>query len=81
MAANNEYQLVLMDIKMPLLNGIEATKIIKQRKPNLPIVIQSAYAMQTEREMAQLAGCDGYLTKPISKEDLMTMINKFAVHP
>jgi CheY-like chemotaxis protein len=57
--------LVLMDIKMPLLNGYEATKRIKTKRPNLPIIAQTAYAMISDKLEAENAGCDGYLSKPI----------------
>jgi PAS domain S-box-containing protein len=57
--------LVLMDIKMPLLNGYEATKRIKMIRPELPIIAQTAYAMISDKLDADKAGCDGYLSKPI----------------
>jgi len=57
--------LVLMDIKMPLLNGYEATRIIKKKRPELPIIAQTAYAMTADKLEAEKAGCDGYLSKPI----------------
>jgi PAS domain S-box-containing protein len=57
--------LVFMDIKMPLLNGYEATKIIKRKRPDLPIIAQTAYAMISDKLEAENAGCDGYLSKPI----------------
>jgi CheY-like chemotaxis protein len=57
--------LVLMDIKMPLLNGYEATKRIKAKRPDLPIIAQTAYAMISDKLEAENAGCDGYLSKPI----------------
>jgi CheY-like chemotaxis protein len=57
--------LVLMDIKMPLLNGYEATRRIKSKRPNLPIIAQTAYAMISDKLEAENAGCDGYLSKPI----------------
>ena len=57
--------LVFMDIKMPLLNGYEATKIIKKNRPELPIIAQTAYAMISDKLEADKAGCDGYLSKPI----------------
>jgi PAS domain S-box-containing protein len=57
--------LVLMDIKMPLLNGYEATKRIKKNRPELPIIAQTAYAMISDKLDADKAGCDGYLSKPI----------------
>jgi CheY-like chemotaxis protein len=57
--------LVLMDIKMPQLNGYEATRLIKNKRPELPIIAQTAYAMISDRMEAENAGCDGYLSKPI----------------
>lgn len=57
--------LVLMDIKMPNLNGYEATKRIKTMRPGLPVIAQTAYAMISDKLEADRAGCDGYLAKPI----------------
>jgi CheY-like chemotaxis protein len=57
--------LVLMDIKMPLLNGYEATRLIKNKRPELPIIAQTAYAMISDKMEAENAGYDGYLSKPI----------------
>ncbi len=57
--------LVLMDIKMPLLDGYTATRIIKKKRPELPIIAQTAYAMISDKKEADKAGCDGYLSKPI----------------
>jgi CheY-like chemotaxis protein len=57
--------LVLMDIKMPQLNGYEATRLIKNKRPELPIIAQTAYAMISDKMEAENAGCDGYLSKPI----------------
>lgn len=67
---------ILMDIKMPVMNGIEATKQIKAFRPDLPIIAQTAYAFQTEREQVIAAGCNDYLTKPISKQLLMHLLDK-----
>jgi PAS domain S-box-containing protein len=57
--------LILMDIKMPLLNGLQAARIIKEKYPELPIVTQTAYATLSEKLEAEKLGCNGYLTKPI----------------
>jgi PAS domain S-box-containing protein len=57
--------LVFMDIKMPILNGYEATRRIKAKRPDLPIIAQTAYAMISDKLEAENAGCDGYLSKPI----------------
>ena len=74
---NNEIDLVLMDLKMPIMNGFEATKKIKEFFPDLPIVAQTAYSTREEREQAFLAGCDDFISKPISEETLNKVIRKY----
>jgi PAS domain S-box-containing protein len=69
--------LVLMDIKMPIMDGCEATQRIKKIKPDLPVIAQTAYTMPEEKERALLAGCDNYITKPIDKKDLTAMILRY----
>ncbi|MBU8892109.1 MAG: transporter substrate-binding domain-containing protein [Bacteroidales bacterium] len=69
--------LVLMDIKMPGMNGLETTKEIKQFNPDIPIIIQTAYAMQNDEKISMEAGCDDYITKPIKKEKLFSIIAKW----
>jgi len=74
--SNPNIDLILMDIKMPIMTGHEAAKIIKEIKPNLPIVAQSAYALEHER--AKYEGIfDNYLTKPINENDLKQMVMKY----
>ena len=70
------FDLILMDVKMPVMNGYEATKIIKKYKSDIPIVIQTAYAMQNEKQKGYDAGCDEYLEKPIKQERLLRTISK-----
>ncbi len=72
-----EIDLVLMDIKMPKMDGLEATKIIKSFRKNLPIIAVTAFAMPKEREYILRSGCDEYLPKPFSREDILTLIQKF----
>jgi PAS domain S-box-containing protein len=69
--------LVLMDIKMPLLNGYEATKLIKAKKPDLPIIAQTAYAMLSDKIEAENAGCDGYLSKPIKISQINEILDNY----
>jgi PAS domain S-box-containing protein len=69
--------LVLMDIKMPLLNGYEATRIIKTKRPELPIIAQTAYAMVSDKLEADKAGCDGYLSKPIRINQLIELLKNY----
>jgi CheY-like chemotaxis protein len=66
-----DLNLVLMDINIPYINGYECTRIIKQERPDLPVVAQTAYAMSGEREFSREAGCDGYLSKPIKVKELL----------
>lgn len=69
--------LVLMDIYMPIMNGYEATRQIKQLRPTLPIIVQTAYAMAEDRKRAMEAGCDDFIAKPIGKEELLSKIERF----
>jgi two-component system, cell cycle response regulator DivK len=69
--------LILMDLQMPEMNGYEATKILKKKYPQLPIVAQTAFAMSDDREKALNAGCDDYLAKPIKSKDLIAVVSKF----
>lgn len=69
--------LVLMDLKMPMMDGVTATGIIKQQHPALPIVAVTANAFDTDREMALKAGCDDFLSKPVSSEVCLRMIEKY----
>ena len=70
-----EIDMVLMDIKMPLLNGYEAARQIKKRRPNLPIIAQSALTAPEELEKAIQAGCDRFIKKPINKGELLEVIH------
>lgn len=72
----SDIDLVLMDIHLPLMNGLEATRLIKKRLPNLPIVAQTAYALSDEKEACFEAGCDGYLAKPIRSSFLLPVIGE-----
>jgi signal transduction histidine kinase/CheY-like chemotaxis protein len=69
--------LVLMDIKMPVMDGYEATRLIKTIRPDLPVVVQTAYSTAEEKNVAVEAGCDDFITKPISEEILGTIIRRY----
>lgn len=75
---NNDINLVLMDLKMPKMNGIEATRIIKKLRPELPIIAQTAYAFSNERSAAIEAGCDEYITKPVSIDKLNDVLYRWS---
>lgn len=74
---NPSVRLVFMDIDLPIMNGYEATKAIKQLRPELPVVAQTAFAMSGEKERCLEAGCDEYLAKPIRKDDIIKVISIF----
>ena len=69
-----ETDLVLMDIKMPVMDGFTATRLIKQFRPNIPIIAQTAYAMQDDEERCLSEGCDAYLAKPIFQDALFAKL-------
>jgi len=73
-AAHPEIGVVLMDIKMPRMNGIDATKSIKASRPGLPVIATTAFALSSEREFILSAGFDNYLPKPFSQGDLISMV-------
>jgi CheY-like chemotaxis protein len=62
---------------MPKMDGHEATKRIKEFRPNLPIIAQTAYSTSEEKERAFLAGSDDFMAKPISKDALYLVISKY----
>lgn len=70
------YDLILMDIKMPVMDGLEATKKIKESHPDLPIIALTANAFDSDRQMAFDAGCNEFLSKPISSEVCLKTIAK-----
>ena len=78
-ASNREINMVLMDLKMPVMNGFDATKIIKQHRPELPIIAQTAYALSNDSQRSLEAGCDDYIAKPINKDVLLEKIKRLLV--
>ena len=77
MVAKGGFDLVLMDIKMPVMDGLEATKVIKEKHPDLPIIALTANAFDSDRQLALEAGCDDFLSKPVSSESCLKTIRKF----
>jgi PAS domain S-box-containing protein len=74
---NPNIDLVLMDIKMPIMDGLTATAIIKKLRPDLPVIAQTAFAVSGDYERIIAAGCDEYISKPILKDRLMSVIKKY----
>jgi PAS domain S-box-containing protein len=80
MAKNTKFDLILMDIQIPLLNGYEATRLIKSANPSTIIIAQTAHAMLDERTHCLDAGCDDYLAKPINRKELLSKIQLLFDH-
>jgi len=73
---NDDINLVLMDLKMPVMDGFEAVKLIKEIRPKLPIVAQTAFSSIEDKEKVFAAGFNDFLSKPINKEALLDVINR-----
>lgn len=74
---HSDIGLVFMDIKMPVMNGIEASEIIKSKRPDVVIIAQSAYTSEQDKNTALKAGCADFLSKPISQDALWKIIKSF----
>jgi len=72
-----DIDVILMDIQMPLMNGYEATKKIREFNKEVHIIAQTAYALGGDREKALQAGCNEYIPKPINKEHLLNLLGKY----
>jgi CheY-like chemotaxis protein len=75
--SNPTIDLILMDIKLPFINGLEATKEIRKTNSTIPIIAITAYAFSEDKEKAINAGCSDYLAKPIKSIELKNLISKF----
>lgn len=74
---DQQIDLILMDIRMPIMNGLEATGIIKSIRKEVPIIAQTAYAMDGDRIRSLEAGCDDYVSKPIDLKSFVELIAKY----
>ena len=77
LAVSEKPDLVLMDIKMPVMDGLEATRNIKAQCPDLPIIALTANAFDSDRQLALEAGCDNFLPKPVNAELCIKTIQKY----
>jgi CheY-like chemotaxis protein len=71
-----DFDIILMDLKMPIMSGFEATSIIKKTHPKIPIIALTAHVFQEEIDKAMNAGCDDFIAKPYRMEDLFKKIVK-----
>ena len=77
MALTGDFSVVLMDLKMPVVDGLEATRQIKAVKPDMPIIALTANAFDSDRQQAFDAGCDNFMSKPVSAEKCLKMIAEY----
>ncbi len=75
--SNNDINMVLMDIKMPVMDGLEATKVIKEKRPDIPVIALTAYAQPGDRDKALKTGCDDYIAKPVNIDSFRTLVRKY----
>jgi signal transduction histidine kinase/CheY-like chemotaxis protein len=74
---NPNTSLILMDIKMPIMNGIEATKRIREFNKTIPIIAQTAYALSGDRDKVIEAGCNDYISKPLNHSLLIKLVKEY----
>ena len=79
MLQENKIDLIVMDVSLPRMSGLEATQHIKadQKTKDIPLLVLTAHARTADREVAFSAGCDDFLTKPIDENVLLATIRKF----
>ena len=73
----HEPDLILMDIRMPNMDGLEATREIKKTHPEIPIIAQTAFTMENNEKMSKEAGCSAYIQKPIQRPNLLSLLSTF----
>ena len=74
----DDFDIVLMDMKMPVMSGFEATRIIKSKFPDVPVIALTAYAFEEDKQKCMDAGCDDFIKKAYTKEDLFAKIISWA---
>ena len=77
MAEDEHPDLILMDIKMPEMDGLDATRIIKEINPDMPVIALSAHVYDTDIQNAMMSGCDFFLRKPFTVEELIETVEKY----
>ena len=77
LAEDASINLVLMDMKMPILDGYETTRKLKEFWPELPVIAQTAFARNEEKDKCLEAGCDSYITKPLDFAELKDLLKEY----
>jgi PAS domain S-box-containing protein len=80
----NQYDLVFMDVQMPVMDGLEASRVIREREKDgrhIPIVAMTAHALKGDREMCLAAGMDEYLAKPLAPDEVFAVIQRLSLQP
>jgi two-component system cell cycle response regulator DivK len=74
-SSGGKIDLILMDMKMPILDGFDTTKEIKKINSDIPVIAQTAFCMPEEKERCFSCGCNAYISKPINFDELLTLAN------
>jgi CheY-like chemotaxis protein len=77
LATEQPFDLILMDMQMPVMDGIEATRVLRDRGYTVPIVALTANVMQKHRDQFDAVGCDDFMAKPIDKQKLRDTLKKY----
>jgi CheY-like chemotaxis protein len=73
---NKKFDLVLLDLQLPDMNGLQAAKVIKQKSPSTPIIVQTAFAFDSYKEKSKEIGCEFFINKPIDADILYEALKK-----
>jgi CheY-like chemotaxis protein len=76
-AEKTAFDIILMDIQMPVMNGLEATRALRQKGIKTPVIAVTANALKGDRDLCIQAGCDDYLSKPVDKDRLEELIARY----
>jgi len=77
MKEGKQIDLILMDLSMPEMNGLDATAEIRKLNIEIPIIAQTAFGLNDEHQKSLRAGCNDYIQKPLNYKDLMALISKY----